>query len=133
MWIDIGELNVRRLFHRMKNLRNPEVQLINYIPPNFWEKKKKLDIALKAVKSKRQNFLYIVKLGKRDLLLLNKINGETYWEEDEISNYLDDQVTEVDQSRKRKHSPSKKSTPKRFQQSATQSTSTQSSSSQSTV
>ena len=50
MWIDIGEYEVRRVFHREKTLRNPIVQLINYIPPELWNKKKQLEIKLTAIK-----------------------------------------------------------------------------------
>ena len=57
MWIEIGELNVRRLFHRMKTLRNPVVQLINYIPPELWVKKKKLEVQLKAAKNVNKDLL----------------------------------------------------------------------------
>ena len=128
MWIDVGELNVRRLFHRMKNIRNPGVQLINYIPPSLWERKKKLDIKLKAEKNINSDFHYIVKVGKNDLLLLTKINGKTYWEEDDISKFTEDQDEEQDHTRKRKQSPTGKSSPKRFIKSSN--ISTQSSSSQ---
>ena len=115
MWIEIGELNVRRLFHRMKTLRNPTVQLINYSPPELWEKKKKLDTILKAEKNVKSNFRYIVKLGKNDLLLLTKTLNETYWEEEEISRYLGstETQTQTDSSRKRKQSPKTKPNPKR--------------------
>ena len=115
LWIEIGEINVRRLYHRMKTLRNPTVQLINYIPPTLWVKKKKLDLKLKAEKNKRPNFRYIVKLGMSDLLLLTKINGETYWEEDYIPKYLEEQELDQDLNRKRKQSPQNKPFPKRTQ------------------
>ena len=44
MWIDIGEQNVRRLFHRAASIRNPNVRLINYIPQTLWKKKKQLNL-----------------------------------------------------------------------------------------
>ena len=115
MWIDIGELNVRRLFHRMKNLRNPTVQLINYIPAELWEKMKKLDTVLKAERNVKSNFRYIVKLGKNDLTLLTKTLNETYWEEVENSRYIGstETQTQTDSSRKRKQSPQTKPNPKR--------------------
>ena len=39
-------------------------------------------------KAQNPNFWYIVKTGKNYLLLLTKIMGKTYWEEEEISKYL---------------------------------------------
>ena len=114
MWIETGELNVRRIFHRMKNLRNPAIQLINYIPPELWERKKQLDIKLKAEKNVNKDFRYIVKLGKADLCLLTKTLGKTFWEEDEISRFLDE-GSRTESNKKRRQSPQTKPPAKRSQ------------------
>ena len=114
MWIEIGELNVRRLFHRMKTLRNPVVQLINYIPPELWVKKKKLEVQLKAAKNVNKDLCYIIKLGKTDLILLTKIVNVSYWEEDDMTKYLEPNDDIDDPARKRKQSPQHRPSPKRF-------------------
>ena len=115
MWIEIGEQNVRRLFHRMKTLRNPVVQLINYILPELWTKKKKLEVQLKAAKNVNKDLRYIIKLEKNDLILLTKIVNVSYWEEDDMTKYLEPNDDIDDSARKRKQSPQHRPSPKRFQ------------------
>ena len=115
MWIQTSEMNVRRIFHRMKTLRNPIVQLVNYIPPELWNHMKVLEIQMKAAKNTNKNLRYIIKLGRTNLLLLTKVIGSSYWEEEDLCNYLDPQEALPESRRKRKQSPKSGPTPKRFQ------------------
>ena len=75
-----------------------------------------LDIKLKEVKNLNKNFRYIIKTGINDLILLTKIVGVSYWEEEDPKKYLEGNNIEQNPSSKRKQSPQGKPTPKRFQQ-----------------
>ena len=56
-----------------------------------------------------------MKLGKTDLCLLTKTLNKTYWEEDEVARFLDENDSMTDPSRKRKQSPQCKPPAKRNQ------------------
>ena len=95
------------MFSRFMSAKNKDIKLLNYFPPQLWNKKRNLEKILKIARNNNPDLRTKIRMGDDDLALYTKIKGQPYYQWTPINKYgnPNDEVVEeqiVNNTRKRK-------------------------------
>ena len=89
MWITTDIFSIKRIFARMVQMKNPDIKVINYFPPQVWERKRKLEHLLKIARQQNPDLRTQVRMGENDISLFSKMVGEPFYKWTLLDTYGD--------------------------------------------
>lgn len=79
MWVTTRESNVKKIYRRAAQVRNPEVKLLTFFPQKLYRKKMLLEEVLKKARNNEPKLKTQIRLGRTDIELWTKFKSEPYW------------------------------------------------------